>query len=44
MKTLSAKAKTSGFTLIEALMVICLIAILAVMLLPGFLGSPHRSN
>lgn len=34
MKTLSAKAKISGLTLIELLLVICVIAVLAALLLP----------
>jgi prepilin-type N-terminal cleavage/methylation domain-containing protein/prepilin-type processing-associated H-X9-DG protein len=39
MKTLSAKAKISGLTLIEVLVVIAIIAILAAMLLPYLAGG-----
>jgi prepilin-type processing-associated H-X9-DG protein len=41
MKTLSAKAKTSGLTLVELLAVICVIAILTAMLLPAHTGPKH---
>ena len=41
MKTVSYKAKSSGFTLIEILVVIALIAILAAMLLPGYPNHKH---
>jgi prepilin-type N-terminal cleavage/methylation domain-containing protein/prepilin-type processing-associated H-X9-DG protein len=42
MKTLSAKAKISGFTLIEVLVVLAVLFILAAMLLPSLSGS-HRA-
>jgi prepilin-type processing-associated H-X9-DG protein len=44
MKTLPEKRNISGFTLIEALVVICVIAVLAAMLLPAINGGPHRAN
>jgi prepilin-type N-terminal cleavage/methylation domain-containing protein len=43
MKTLSIKAKISGLTLIELIMVMFVLAILAAMLLPA-LGRPRISN
>ena len=39
MKTLSAKAKISGFTLVELLAVLAILAILAAMLLPSLHGG-----
>jgi prepilin-type processing-associated H-X9-DG protein/prepilin-type N-terminal cleavage/methylation domain-containing protein len=43
MKTLSAKAKISGFTLVELLVVIAAIVILAAVFLPALDGGPHRA-
>ena len=43
MKTLSAKAKISGLTLIEVLAVLAVLFILAAMLLPRLAGS-HKST
>src|ERR1017187_5624959 len=43
MKTLSAKAKISGFTLVELLLVIIVIAVLAAMLLPP-VGGKRRAQ
>ena len=43
MKTLSAKAKSSGLTLVEVLVVIFVISLLAALLLPASVGGPRRA-
>lgn len=44
MKTFPRKRKASGLTLIEVLVVICVIAILSALLLPSFGGGSHHPN
>ncbi len=44
MKTLPAKAKISGLTLIEVLVVIFVIVVLAAMLLPALSDRNHKGD